>query len=317
MSPGGAEERQNHSRSLGELASSKVLGLLASGPSTGPHVMAVYDDVMNNWLMPLSPRVPGRVRLAKEQLARRVAAEVCLASCGLRVMLAAPVQEEGQMDQSEIAETAGPFLGSSQSRGTFPTPSPTATPSLTTATSLSSHPSTLACPEYLSLQQWTTFSSDKTTPGPLPRGLSSKLAHWALGSDPKDYDWLRTTRRLDKEAEEQDEGLSFRERKRLKKRAEKHLKKQRKETMKASAMNIASSQAPEVIASASQPGSGAGRRGPAFSATVGGTASQGNMLSNSQPTSSQATPGAASQIQPGRFGGRANPEKKRKRKEGF
>lgn len=278
--------------------------------------MAIYDNIINHWLAPLSQRVPGRVRLAKEQLARRVAAEVCLASCGLKSPDIDTPQDDHQASD-ELAQTQpSTFLGSSQPQSSFPTPSPTATPSLTTATSLSSHPSTLASPEYIRLQKYATFNGTKPTPAPLPKSLSKKLAHWSLGGNPDEYNWLSLQRQQDKEAEEEDEGLTPKERARLKRRAERHLKKQRRETLKAATMDAASSQAPEIL-SASQPTAvSQPRRVPPRIVAVGAASQGAPLLSSSQGVSQSQTQQLfpATQIEPGKFGGRAPPPKKKKKK---
>lgn len=297
------------------LAVARVLGLPAA-MDPQPDLMAAYDIIMNQWLAPLSQRVAGRVRLAKEQLTRRVAAEVCLASCGLKRPWIDPTQEN-LYDSAELPETQhSSFLGSSQSYGGFPTPSPTATPSLTTMTSLSSHPSTMASPEYLRLQRYATFSSDKIAPAPLPKRLAKTLAHWSVGGNPGEYDWLSVQKQQEREAEEEDEDLTPRERARLKKRAERHLRKQRRETEKAASMNLASSQVPAIF-SASQPSSVLRRRTSMAPPTTpaAGTASQGALLlSSPQTTQSQAHVFPTSQIVPGKFGGRGQPPKKKKKR---
>lgn len=268
-------------------------------------LMAVYDNIVAHWLTPLSQTVPGRVRLVKEQLARRIAAGICLASHVLRQPPANSSEET--MPETQATEEAYSFPQSS-----LPTPSPTATPSLTTVTSLSSHPSTLVSPEFARLQRYTTFSPDKPTPGPLPKGLTNTLAHWGLGSNPEKYDWLAVQREQEKKAEEEDDDLTPKERARLKRRAEKLLAKQRRESQKALDMNLANSQVPGIV-SASQPAFMTPSRseGPNVPHSAR-KASQGTQLL----ASSQAAPNmVTSQIQPGKFGGK--PAKKKRRVVGF
>ncbi|THX43855.1 hypothetical protein D6D10_00865 [Aureobasidium pullulans] len=189
--------------------------------------MDVYDNIIAHWLTPLSQNVPGRIRLVKEQLARRISAEICLAS---HVLRQPPV--ESARTETQTTETQGiEHFASSQlhfPQSSLPTPSPTATPSLTTMTSLSSHPSTLVSSEFARLQRYTSFSSEKSTPGPLPKPLTNTLAHWSLGGNPDEYDWLAIQRDQERRAEEEDEDLTPKERARLKRRAEKHLLKQRR-----------------------------------------------------------------------------------------
>jgi RNA polymerase I-specific transcription initiation factor RRN6 len=294
---------------LSRIASNAALNI---GLGDATDLVAVYDNIIARWLIPLSHDVPGRVRLVKEQLVRRVAAQVCLASYVLRHEPVKPAEEETQTLESQASGGAS-FSHPYFSQSSLPTPSPTATPSLTTATSLSSHPSTLEIPEYERLQRYTTFASRKSTPGTLPKALTNTLAHWTIGGNPDDYDWLATQREQERRAEEDDEDLTPKERARLKRRAERLLFKQRREALKASAMAIASSQAPGII-SASQPTFATSSRSEAPNDTQNarGVASQGiTMLA-----SSQAQPSIfASQVQPGRFGGK--PAKKKRRVVGF
>ncbi|KAG9942991.1 hypothetical protein KCU85_g8950, partial [Aureobasidium melanogenum] len=256
-----------------------------------------------------SSTVPGRVRLVKEQLARRIAAEICLASHVIRQTPVRPSEEETAAETQATEDDVSSQTNFPQS--SLPTPSPTATPSLTTVTSLSSHPSTLVSSEFARLRRYTTFSSEKPTPAPLPKGLTNTLAHWTLDGNPDDYDWLAVQREQEKKAEEEDEDLTPKERARLKRRAERMLLKQRRESQKASAMDFASSQVPGIV-SASQPAFATPSRSEAPKVPQSArAASQGTQLL----ASSQAQPNMfTSQVQPGRFGGK--PAKK-KRKVGF
>lgn len=285
-----------------------------------------YDQIIARWLEPLSPRIPGRVRLAKEQLARRVAADVCFASHALRqrapvlqeaatqAASAVPdthtgtfsVQDSGYTDVSMPPPRFSPFAPSQSS---LPTPSPTATPSLASG-SLSSHPSTLVPTEYTRLQRYTTFSNEKAAPVALPKTLSNTLAHWSVGADPSAYDWISTQRRQELDAEYEDQDLTAKERARLQRRAERHLKRQRRETAAAQAQGAASSQAPQLI-SASQPAV-VERRSAGFSQPL---VVLGESQLATQP-SSQVGAFPASQVEAGRFGGRA-PARKKRRTQGF
>ncbi|KAK8196794.1 hypothetical protein M8818_006961 [Zalaria obscura] len=324
------------------LSNTDMLGLTKQ-PDEHMSLVFVYDDIVRSWLGPVSVRVAGRVRLAKEQLARRIAADLCIASHGIGRAIPASQQIGSQaMDEDQEIQQDGPTgegaLDPSRSRRTSlgveslsrmtdsmalsqpqtALPTPSATPSLTTSTSLSSHPTTLQAPEFARLQRYTTFSANKTAPGPLPKALGNKLSHWELGGDPDKYDWLTTQRQQDRDAEFEDEDLTPAERARIKRRAERHLRRQRRETAAAQAMGVMSSQAPEVF-SASQPmggGSTVGRMNLGGSQQVGRPSmgrSQPFVLTSSQPSQSQMFP--ASQVEPGRFGGR--PAKKRRRTEGF
>lgn len=314
----GNDQDDRHSAARLEVSSLGVqaaLGLSVAAKHE-PSLEDVYDNIIRHWLTSLSQRVPGRIRLVKEQLSRRVAAEVCMSSYWLADSGRAVGQEEA------FASAALPDIGARDSlslsqRSAFPTPSPTATPSLTTVTSLSSHPSTMAAPELMRLQRYTTFSSAKVTPAPLPRAMAQKLGHWSVGGNPEEYDWLVVQRQQEKKAEEEDEGLSIRERARIKRRAEKHLRRQRRESEKAATMGLASSQAPEIVSTGGGHSEATFQKRGMLAPQVAAPATQGMALPSSQAVSSQAQPIPASQIEPGRFGGRAPAKKKRKRAIGF
>ncbi|KAK4560534.1 hypothetical protein LTR86_005731 [Recurvomyces mirabilis] len=267
----------------------------------------VHAAIVRDWITPLPPSVTGRVRLAKEQLARRMAVDVVLAARVLRTPLytlesrsiAQPTQES-----FDIPVRAGPptdaVWQSSQAASqpsVLPTPSPSATPSLMTA---SSHPSSFAAIEISRLIKYTTISRPPTTG--LPRSLNNILSHWKIGADPADYDWRSTSKRLARDEDEQiDEQMTEKERLRLQRRAERHIKRQRREAAASQAQQFASSQAPEIF-SASQP--------QQVQRKV--ESQQTGAASSSQSAGFGGMP--ASQVVPGRFGGR--PPKK-KRKQGF
>ena len=318
----------------------ECISLLGSQPTQhlGPHIIPTYDAIVSHWITPLPSQVPGRVRLAKEQHARRIAAELALASHVLRI--------EGIEDPTETQEdtrTAGsqkqswdlpmhvassqitnPFASQlqSQSQSALPTPSPTGTPSVTTASSRTS----ISSAEISHLKKFTTFT--KPTPSTLPRSLTKILNHWTLGSDPEAYDWVATSRTISQQTreEEADSQLTEKQRARAHRKAERHIRRQRKEAQASQVQMLASSQMPELMVSASQPqavggvargdvGGGskpysyvsAGRPGAAPPSAFGG------MLGSSQ--SQSLGPAAASQAVAGRFGGR--PPVKKKRKQGF
>lgn len=272
----------------------------------------VYDRTIAAWITPLSDSVPGRIRLARARLCGLVAAQLVLASRSIRVEdppEAEPSQEQTQTQtQSQVSGFqpgghGGFALSQLDSSQPFPSsalPTPSQTPSITTA---SSRPSSFAAPELNRLSKYTTFS--KPPPPALPRSLNNVLSHWNVGEDVKDYDWMSTSRKLTQQDEDADNDMTEADRRRAQRRAERHMRRQRKEAAASQALQIASSQAPEIF-SASQP---AGRR----------IESQ----PSGKPASSQFTglgtgAAAASQVEAGRFGGRpAAPTGKKRRRQGF
>lgn len=274
---------------------------------------SVNDQLISSWVTCLSTSVPGWVRLSKAKIAQRVAADVFLASHSLRVQeVKRPVVKEGQEDTKTQEQTwelplraSAPFAQTQppssrtarylSQHSALPTPSPTATPSVITASSGSS---LTAAPELHRLSKYTTF--DRPAPMVLPRPLVKVLSHWDIGKDPGDYDWLSASRNLNQQEENETEhDLTERERKRLQRRAERHILRQRKEAAASQASRMTSSQATEIM-SASQPAA----------LKVESQPSEVPASSQSQGPSRSAV--AASQVMPGRFGGRPPPRKRRK-----
>ncbi|RMZ10491.1 hypothetical protein D0862_03251 [Hortaea werneckii] len=276
----------------------------------------VYNQMIDDYISPLPPTISGRTRLAKENLMRSAAADVVLASGFICTEEPdQPTQElQGSQQQSwELPVRFGADVASSQllpssqaydsssqvqhsQRSILPTPSPSATPSVTTASSGTS----IFAPEVSRLARITSFS--KPAPSALPRSLRNVLAHWSPDEDPDNYNWMKTSRRIRHadEAFDDEAGMTEKERLRLQRRAERHIRRQRKEAAASQAAQIASSQAPEIAISASQP-----RADKVESQPVG--------LAASSQIQDRGVP-SASQMVPGRFGGR--PAKK-KRKQGF
>jgi RNA polymerase I-specific transcription initiation factor RRN6 len=300
----------------------------------GPDIIPTYDAIVSHWITPLPAQVPGRVRLAKEQHARRIAAELALASHVLRVEdIEEPTETQedtrtaGSQKQSwdlpmhiASSQMTNPYLSQlqSQSQSALPTPSPTGTPSVTTASSRTS----ISSAEISHLKKFTTFT--KPTPPTLPRSLTKILNHWSLGSDPEAYDWVATSRTISQQTreEEADSQLTEKQRARAHRKAERHIRRQRKEAQASQVQMLASSQMPELVVSASQPqavgGATRGDRGskPYPYAPMGRQGSNGfGGMPGSSQSQSLGGPAAASQAVAGRFGGR--PPAKKKRKQGF
>ncbi|KAK5114827.1 hypothetical protein LTR62_001984 [Meristemomyces frigidus] len=300
----------NRSDAQGGMALPQEIAKLATAGNA--NLRSVHAAIVRAYITPLPASVSGRVRLAKEQLARRMAAEVTLASLVLRpVPQDSRPQTELDYQSFDLPVRAGPVAGTTFSSeaashlSALPTPSPSATPAPSTITS-SSHPSSLAAPEISRLSRYTTIS--KPSSGGLPRSLNNVLAHWTLGANPEDYDWRTTSKRLVPSQEQEDEQrMPEKERQRVQKRAERHLRRQRKEAEASRRQMAASSQVPG-IASASQPQPQYAHRTTESQLTTGAVGSSQGM----GYTAGQG----ASQIVPGRFGGRPPPQKKR-RKQGF
>ncbi|CAK3892251.1 Hypothetical predicted protein [Lecanosticta acicola] len=287
---------------------------LESDLSSG-NLASIYEQLIPKWISPLSSQIPGWTRLGKVAVARQIAAEILLASQAVQVQ---EVVEEDDMQEGKVltqsssqkrelpvepvAELQAQSSSPSASRyatqpSALPTPSPTGTPSLTTA---SGHSSSFAAPELHRLSRYTSFANP--APTVLPRGLRNVLSHWEVGEDPSKYEWVSTSKKLAQKDDEADEGTTEKERMRSLRRAERHLRRQRKEAAASQAQQLASSQATEIV-TASQP--------PTMKTDNPPSAIAGSSQTQTTQGPSQIAI-AASQIVPGRFGGRPPPKKKRK-----
>jgi RNA polymerase I-specific transcription initiation factor RRN6 len=329
--PGEMDDEENNTRIVLRPLGDIPLPGLPSIDDAADSVTPAYDAIISYWIAPLHSKVSGRVRLAKEQLARRLAAELTLAR---HVFCIEDTEEqlESQQDAKQTQESQSwdlpmhpassqlynPYASQlqSQSQSVLPTPSPTGTPSVTTA---SSRATTFSSAEVSNLMKFTTFT--KPTPSALPRNLTKLLAHWTPGTDPEAYDWITTSRSISQRTreEEADSQLTEKQRARAHRKAERYIRRQRKEAEASQMQMMASSQMPELVVSASQPLPPPSARKPATAAVFSQPQGRsgmappafGGVLNSSQ----HMGPGAASQAVPGRFGGR--PPVKKKRKQGF
>ncbi|OSS44201.1 hypothetical protein B5807_11251 [Epicoccum nigrum] len=293
---------------LQPIARSQVLGL--SEAKQGG-IADLYDMILQDWIAPLPTEVPVALRQTKERLARRVAAEVTLASVHL-----GPRQEEESSLAVSVDLASLPILPSKpvdSLPSTLPTPPQSSVP-----------PSSPLIPEFRShsitdplsrLRKYLTIGENTpVTPNVLPSSVSELLSHWQPGSDPSSYDWEATERALRPEAiDEESQELLERERKRKEKRE----KRQKREN--------------ELLRARSHTSSQPLYSHPAFPRSSPGP-TLGGMIASSQvpgPTSSQMSSQVQghgspfvgfggginmmpqSQVEPGRFGGR--PDKKKKK----
>lgn len=274
-----------------------------------PQLSDIYESLVKTWIAPLSLNIPSRVRMALEKTLRNTAAQICLSShavtfgskianeeepdedpaSSVGAQLSLPVRRRvsttniikgkepaarssSPVASSQISEDVG-FLPPS-SLGALPTPEPT--PSLHSRSSISSLTAS-ENPASLRLRAYAPLAPQPA----LPTKLSNYLGHWGIGAAPDSDDWESAQQTL--ASDDEDESG---ERVKQWKRAQKHLKRRRDPT----------------VGPSSQP--------------------QPKRVGESQPQqrqedtqgSSQARPAiaTASQIEPGRFGGRPGKTKKKK-----
>ncbi|KAF3033192.1 hypothetical protein E8E12_003125 [Didymella heteroderae] len=295
---------------LRPIAAQEVLRLPGNEQSS---ITNLYDIILEDWIAPLPAQTPVPVRQAKERLARRVAAEVTLASMQLQ-----PKKEE-RASASSGGPASLPILPS-RPVDTFPSALPTPPQS-------SVPPSSPLFPEALQpstadplsrLRKHLTIDDDSfRTPTLLPPSVSELLSHWQPGTDPSAYDWEATERAIRPDADDEESQKLFEEERKKKERRE---RRQRREDERLRAKTQASSQSvfPQPAFPRSLPGP-----------TLGGMATSSQVPA---PTSSQMPSQAhvhggnfgpfggfggthgmipQSQVEPGKFGGR--PEKKKRK----
>jgi len=271
----------------------------------------VYDSLVKTWITPLSRNIPSRVRMALERTLRNTAAQICLsshavtygsntadeeehgadpASC-IGEQLSLPVRRRLSTtkmikDKEPAARSSSPFASSQISEdigllppaplGALPTPEPT--PSLHSRSSISSLKAS-EDPASLRLRVYAPLAPQPA----LPTKLSNYLDHWGIGAAPDHADW--ETAQQDFASDDEDQA-EVGERVKQWERAQKRLKRRRELT----------------IGPSSQP----------QPKKFGG--SQPQRIQEDTQGSSQATPAiaTASQMEPGRFGGRPNKAKKKK-----
>ncbi|KAF2661097.1 hypothetical protein K491DRAFT_774371 [Lophiostoma macrostomum CBS 122681] len=287
------------------IASSRVLRLEHN--NVGPLDMAsVYDNILENWIAPLPPNFPHRLRQVKEHLARRIAAEVMLS--------AARVHRSGDVDTTSVVE-AEPARESQDSAVAFPI-----LPSRATHRQAELRPFTSSQLEPLSVQTGAPETAAGVSSNPIarlsrhvqitkpppivPPNIGNVLTHWTLGADPHTYDWVATERIMDEEATSDDEA-GQKDKERLKRKAERLLKRQRRELER------------EKKQSESQPlfGREVGglRSSPAPAPALGfDSSSQAQSQTQTQSQGFEIPGFVQSQVEPGKHGGR--PVKKKKGK---
>lgn len=284
--------------------------------SNGPGTLTdSLKMIHQHFLAPTSDALRS-VTARRDALARQMAAEVTLAARVLHPEDTSKDQIRQAQSQSQVwdlpirppaieewSQDSKPGGYEGSSRATTPAlPTPSASASTLTG---SSRPADFAAPEIGRLGRYTSFS--KTAPSALPRALNKVLGHWTVGTDPAEYDWQTTARNVSRRDEEADQDeMTEKERRQMQKRTERYMRRQRREAEESQRQQMLSSQAPEIV-SASQPTQRPGARKVDSQASVGAAVGSSQSYGVSQM--------AASQVVPGRHGGR--PPAKKKRKSGF
>jgi hypothetical protein len=282
----------------------------ASSLTEDPQISDVYESLIKTWITPLSRKIPTRVRMTMEKTMRNTAAQIFLSSHAVTFAaksadaeeergetpapsvgekLSLPVRRRVSMSKiikgkEQIARSSSPLASSQISEdigflprapfGALPTPEPT--PSLHSRSSVSSL-TTSEDPASLRLRAYAPLAPQSA----LPIKLSSYLGHWEVGAAPDSENWEKAQENCASD-DENDAG----ERVKQWERGQKRLKRRREPT-------VGSSFQPQPK-------------------RIGG--SQPQHIQEDTRGSSQATPAiaTASQMEPGRFGGRPGRAAKKK-----
>ncbi|CAG8126948.1 unnamed protein product [Penicillium olsonii] len=146
------------------------------------HMLEIYDQMVGDWVSTLRPQIPVQMRLTKEKLIRKVAADLLLS----RVVQTKPVEsiEDPITTPNEQAASHHQTLPSSFA----PSPIPASQSQMTNRTGSGrvKPPSKYSAVPVLSgLSAFTTFKKQRAMPG----NVSDLLSHWSVGDDPSSYAW--------------------------------------------------------------------------------------------------------------------------------
>lgn len=263
-------------------------------------LLAIYNRVLEGWLKPLPATMPNKARLAKERIARQIAAMVCVSCIGFAEhKQAIPSQESNAGSQGQATnDGAEPVASSSSSASKHQTDGSLHLPNRQNSYNESDHNASRvgALHEALDGLRKYTMVDATLPPREANRGLSEVVAHWQLEMDPAEYDYEVTTATLAGQTLiEGGASISVAEQQQREQRLE------RRRALEAARRMRKARQDPSVVAS--QPTGAYGRST---------TSSQPGFLDSSHPaglssqaSTSQALPDAtASQVEAGRFGGR-------------
>ncbi|KAL4868190.1 hypothetical protein BDV12DRAFT_170223 [Aspergillus spectabilis] len=165
---------------------------------SGLDLVAIYDRLVNHWLVDLPPNIPGRARITKEKAIRHFVADIVLAQMISAHKLA--TAESTTFDDENLAPfSTGGLIGSSGRTNEQYLYEPLPTPvdhsfrsqANTTATQSSYTVGAFVlperqadkCPTFMALSSYTTFSKPDT----MSRDTERILSHWKYGIDPALY----------------------------------------------------------------------------------------------------------------------------------
>ena len=162
----------------------------------------IYDQLVNAWLSNLPVDIPGRTRITKEKVIRRLAADLLLAQINISHKPSDTKNEiypNQQIQHQDDAESSNPEISVESYRARTPRrPSLSASEKgrdgSTFRSDLDSRPAKDSGPPvYSSLSSLTTFKTQSSK----SRNTEAILSHWVPGIDPATYNWQRTVQSVE------------------------------------------------------------------------------------------------------------------------
>ncbi|EUC50753.1 hypothetical protein COCMIDRAFT_81025 [Bipolaris oryzae ATCC 44560] len=304
-------ENEENALFLQRIASAQTLGLAEEDNDLT--ISDIYDTLLEMWVAPLPPTVPSRVRQSKEQLARGIAAEVIFSSLRIREHELEAAMTDSRLGPSQDRGIALPILPSRPRNGDFHFPSqfslaqqlPTPPQSSVPPSSLpGSSPPVVPFTQNVPQDPLARLSkhlrnrnSSKDSVG-IGANASRILRQWQVGGDPNSYDWSVIDQPEDMDEESQ------RQREKERRAKERRERRQQREDELARAKTASQ----PLMFPRSSPG-------PMLSdmANSSQIPMQSQILSQ-EPISNSGFIAPQSQIEPGKFGGRLDKNKKKKKK---
>lgn len=177
------------------IAISPMLDFETTDSDGKPNLLYIYDRLVNDWLANLPHDIPGRTRITKEKVIRRLAVDIILARINIShkpFSTGSDYFSDQQTKHLDEAESSNPE-STVESHGTGTSRRPSLSASEKGGTP---DPQTLKenrTPVYSSLSTLTTF----TTKSFKSRNTKAILSHWVPGIDPATYSWQRTVQSME------------------------------------------------------------------------------------------------------------------------
>lgn len=172
------------------LSISPMLNFEVADGDGKPNLLYIYDRLVNDWLANLPHDIPGRTRITKEKVIRRLAVDLILARINIShkpFYAGNDYTSDHSTRNIDDAESSNPeSMVESHGTGTSRRPSLSASEKGGTPDPQSFKDN--RPPVYSSLSTLTTFTAKSSR----SRNTKAILSHWVPGMDPATYSWQRT-----------------------------------------------------------------------------------------------------------------------------